>query len=193
MKTKIGSKTRKDSKGRIIRATPRAVRTARLLSENKGLSVGAAMVQAGYSAITAANPQQLTRSKQWADLLEEFLPESDVLATHKGLLRASSLDHQTFAAASADLTDEHIIEMFAELNCKVRRIVHRDTGARDVYFWAADNRARKDALDMAYKLRGTYAAEKHLHVGFSLLDLGKGRDGIQAPSIDAPPLMGEIE
>lgn len=57
------------------------------------------------------------------------------------------------------LTDEQIIGMLAEVNCTVRRIVHGQT-ARHVYYWVADNKARKDALDMAYKLKGHYAPEK---------------------------------
>lgn len=57
------------------------------------------------------------------------------------------------------LTDEEIIAMLAEVNCKVKRIVHGET-ARHVYFWAADNKGRKDAIDMAYKVKGLYAPEK---------------------------------
>lgn len=53
------------------------------------------------------------------------------------------------------LTDAEIIQMLSEVNCKVRRIVHGET-ARHVYFWAQDNRSRKDALEMAYKLKGRY-------------------------------------
>lgn len=56
------------------------------------------------------------------------------------------------------LTDREIIEMLAEVNCKVRRIVHGES-ARHVYFWAQDNRSRKDALEMAYKLKGRYGNE----------------------------------
>ncbi len=36
--------------------------------------------------------------------------------------------------------------------------------ARHVYFWSADNKARDGALDMAYKLKGKYAPEKHVSV-----------------------------
>lgn len=62
-------------------------------------------------------------------------------------------------AERTTLTDKEIIQMLAEVNCKVRRIVHGET-ARHVYFWAADNRALKDGLDMAYKLAGKYAADQ---------------------------------
>lgn len=188
MKVKI--KKRK-AHGRFT-ATAKAVKVAQLLSADSGMSVGAAMIQAGYSPITAQNPQQLTGSKQWADLLEEFLPQSEVLKTHRGLMHASAIERMSFKKEDAKISDQQIQEMIEASGCIFMRI-SRGAGIRTAYFRAPDNRARKDALDMAYKLRGTYAAEKHLHVGFSLLDLGKGRDGIQAPSIDAPPLMGEIE
>lgn len=56
------------------------------------------------------------------------------------------------------LTDKEIIEMLAEVNCKVRRIVHGNT-ARHVYFWSADNTARDKALDKAYKIKGYYPKE----------------------------------
>lgn len=57
------------------------------------------------------------------------------------------------------LTDDEIREMFFEVGCTVRRIVHSEQ-CRHIYFWSADNRARKDAVDLAYKLRGAFAPEK---------------------------------
>lgn len=60
-----------------------------------------------------------------------------------------------FKAERTTLTDKEIVAMLAEVNCTVRRIVHGNS-ARHVYFWAPDNRARKDGLDMAYKIRNRY-------------------------------------
>lgn len=62
-------------------------------------------------------------------------------------------------AERTTLTDKEIIDMLGEVNCKVKRIVHGET-ARHVYYWVLDAKARKDALDMAYKLKGRYATEK---------------------------------
>lgn len=151
--------------------------------------MGAAMVEAGYSAITAANPQQLTRSKGWQELMDEYLPEGEILEVHKGLLKASRVDHLVFTA-SGEPSDDEIKAMLLENNCRLRKIVHGET-ARHVYFFAADNKARATALDMAYKLRGTYAAEKHLHVGVSLVELHALRNKElaatpQAPRLDTP-------
>ncbi len=78
-----------------------------------------------------------------------------------------SADDKRLKAERTTLTDKEIIAMLAEVNCKVRRIVHGET-ARHVYYWAADNKARKDALDMAYKIRGTYAPEKSINMNIEI-------------------------
>lgn len=57
------------------------------------------------------------------------------------------------------LTDGEIKKMLAEVGCTVKRIVHGNS-ARHVYFWTYDSKARKDALDMAYQIRGSYAPKK---------------------------------
>lgn len=183
--------TRKKVATKPLKASPKAIRTAQLLAENHGMAIGTAMRAAGYSDVTSLKPQNLTTSKQWPELLDRFLPQDALLAAHENLLKASRIDHETFNAAK-ELTDEHIHEMFNELGCSVRRIVHRENGVRDVYFWSPDNRARKDALDMGYKLRGTYAAEKHLHVGFSLVGLNADR-ATQTEVLPPAPSVIEIE
>lgn len=155
--------------------------------ENGGV-VSSAMIEAGYSPAMAKNPQKLTGTLAWQQLMEEYLPDDEIAEKHKELLRSTRLDHQVFALGPKDeedkkkyieidkakaikegkeyreieyVTDEDIRQMLEDINCKVRRIVHRET-ARDVYFWVADNRSRKDAIDMAYKLKGTYAPEKSI-------------------------------
>jgi len=57
------------------------------------------------------------------------------------------------ASAGETLTDEDIENMLAEVNCKVRKIVHAET-ARHVYFWSADANARRGAIELAYKIKG---------------------------------------
>jgi len=76
------------------------------------ISIYHEMVNAGYSRHTAKNCK-ITRTKNWQTLMEEYLPKSDLLEIHNGLLNETS--------------------------------------------W----RARSDALDKAYKLKGLYSAQKH--------------------------------
>jgi hypothetical protein len=151
------------------------------------MSVGNAAREAGLSEYIAVNPRVLTQSVEWADALEQYLPQGELLSTHKGLLKASRIDHMTFIAEQADFLDDDIKTMLTELNCTVRKIIHRDTGARDVYFWSPDNKARTSALDLAYKLRGSYAVDK-ASVMFSLASLAKLRlEGGSTPELPAPP------
>lgn len=154
------------------------------LIENPSLPLGAVIREVGLSEYAATHPSTLTNTKEWGEMMDEYLPSIDVLSTHRGLLRASRLDHMTFMATAEGITDDDIHEMFAELNCKVRRIIHRDNGARDVYFWSPDNKARATALELVYKLRGSFAVDKAA-VAFSLVALAKMRDAQDAPKL--PP------
>jgi len=173
-----------------VKATIKQKRAAKFTVENGG-NVSKAMKQAGYSDAMAHNPQKLTESKAWPQLMEEFLSEESLAKAHKELMHAKRLDHMVFplgpesraealdlskmqpeiktmldaeqAMQMTPLTDDDIKDLLASVNCTVRKIVHGQTG-RHVYFWSMDARARKDALDMAYKLRGSYAPEKTFNV-----------------------------
>ncbi len=161
--------------------------------ENPGISLGKAMLEAGYEPNTAHNPTDLTESKGWKELMEEHLPTTLLAKKHVELLQSKKIEHMVFmlgpkneadkqqyieeaiAKAKVDgkeykeieyVTDVDIIEMLAEVNCKVKRIIHRET-ARDVYFWTQDSKALKDALDMAYKLHGSYAPDKHVSLNLN--------------------------
>ena len=137
------------------------------LTENGG-NMRNAILDAGYSQEIADNPQKITESKTWNEVVEEELGDGELMEKHKQLLNSSRIDHMVFGLGPKKnedkkegedvLSDVEIIEMLAEVNCKVRRIVHGEQ-ARHVYFWSNDNKARKEALDMAYKLKGRYGDE----------------------------------
>lgn len=128
--------------------------------------------------------------------IKDALPDELLAAKHLALLNSTRIEHMVFplgperrdkaeldtskmpkevatmldaemALRETKLTDEDITQMLAEVNCKVRTIVHGET-ARHVYFWAADNKAVKDALDMAYKVKGTYAPEKSASINLNV-------------------------
>lgn len=137
-----------------------------LMVENGG-NVSKAIRDSGlYSPSQAKHPEKILDSKTWNEVVEDALSDSVLMEKHKELLNSTRIDHMVFTLGpkkTADkkegedcLSDEEIIEMLAEVNCKVRRIVHGET-ARHVYFWSNDNKARKEALDMAYKIKGRYS------------------------------------
>lgn len=118
-----------------------------------------------YSDNQALHPEKIANSLTWAEVVEEELGDDLLMEKHKELLNSTRIDHMVFPLGpkkDADkkegqdiLSDEEIVEILAEVNCKVRRIVHGEQ-SRHVYFWSYDNKAKKEALDMAYKLKGRY-------------------------------------
>lgn len=135
--------------------------------ENGG-NMSKAMRDAGYSDAMAKNPQKLTQSDAWQELLDKHLSDKTIIKKHKELLNATRIEHMTFPPFNEEkkdnegkgeqLADEEIIELLASVNCTVRKIVHGDM-VRHVYFWAADNMARDKALDKIYKLKGLYSKD----------------------------------
>ena len=134
------------------------------ISENlgKGKSLGEIMRELGYSKTYSLNPDQLKATSSWQALMDKYLSDEDLAETHKGLLKATSIDHMVFITDEKTLPDDEIREMLASVNCTVRKIIHGET-ARHVYFWSPDNRARKDGVEMAYKLKKRYGDTTIVH------------------------------
>lgn len=82
------------------------------------------------------------------------------------------------------LTDGEIIDMLAEVGCTVKRIVH-GTSARHVYFWVQDGQVRDKALDKAYKIKGTYAPEKSVHLSLSATVSDEERNHLESIAQDS--------
>lgn len=165
-------------------ATPKQIKAAKKMSENVGKDkpepMGKVLREAGYAQSTSENPDHVTKSKGFTELMEEYLPDDDVLDAHQQLLKSTRIEHMVFplyrnpeadipeegdlteeqeeklkhaASAGESLSDKDIEDMLAEVNCKVRKIVHGET-ARHVYFWSPDANARKNAIELAYKIKG---------------------------------------
>ncbi len=104
---------------------------------------------------------KLKKTKGWQYLLDHFLPDEILTEKHRELLEATGVDHMVFPLG---ITDEELVEFMQEANCKIKRIMHSETQTH-IWFFAPDNTARKNALDLAYKLKGHYAPEKQEHSG----------------------------
>jgi hypothetical protein len=114
------------------------------------------MRQAGYSVSYSRHPGVRKGKKNFRELLEAFFPDGEVLSTHIALKDSRRVDHMTFPTS---MEDSDIEKLLSDTNCFLRKIVHGEQ-AKHAYFWAPDNKARKEALDMIYKLKGHYAPEK---------------------------------
>lgn len=130
--------------------TPKQKKVVEKLLENRGMSVGQAMREAGYSEGSIKNPQQLTRTKTWHDLMEQYLPDRKLAQAHKKLLDAKQIDHMVFPLATPE---ESITDLVKSVGGTVRRFQHGET-AIHCWFWAPNIAAQTKAIELAYKIKG---------------------------------------
>lgn len=124
---------------------------------NKPMSLGKAMREVGYKENYADNPQRLTQTDSWETLIEKHLPDSSLTKKHEELLNARQVEYFVFPKK---MKDEEIEDKVNSAGLKV--IVIREAVMGKMAFYSIDNsKAKKDALDMAYKLKSKYAPEEH--------------------------------
>lgn len=121
-------------------ATIKQKRAMKEIVENGG-NVSKGMVAVGYSENTAKTPQKLTESKGWLELVEEYLPDTDLAKVHKEGLKATKRSG-TGGMKIGIGTDGKVSDMGHT------EIDEPDYATRHKY------------LDTAYKLKGVYAPEK---------------------------------
>lgn len=177
VRTKPKAPTLRKPTPRQVKAAQLMVENGR---KAKPSSTGEVLREAGYSAAVVDVPGKVTESPTFQALLDQFIPDNDLATVHKRLLNTRKLEHMVFPLEHQDpsdlerpypvdellreeeiesrriidnMTDGDVIDMLAEVNCVVKRIVHGDT-ARHVYYWAHDSKAQSTALELAYKMKG---------------------------------------
>lgn len=133
-----------------VTPTHRQRETLRYFIEGGKKSWSAAMIKAGYSEATAVVPGKVTKSRGFQQLIDEVLSDDKLTEVHDSLLKAKSIDHLVFPLA---MSDEEITELVESVGGTVRKFKHGET-ATHVWFWAANTKARQDALKLAYDVRG---------------------------------------
>lgn len=142
--------------------------------------------EAGYSPKYASSGRFKT-TQTWQQILDEVLPEAFLAKKHKELITSGYIQHYIFpwvgdqeveeaqepqghggslkrkkAKKKRGLTHEEIKAIVEQVpGCKLIYIKEDKYMGQVAFFQAPDNKTQKDALDMAYKLRGTFAPEKH--------------------------------
>lgn len=158
------------SKKRVSAKDIKRKKVVRKIIEKQGnLSVSAAMREAGFSASYAHNPQDFLNTKATTDLLEQYFPDNLLHAKTRELMEASEIDQFVFplaknkAAKGKDkkLTNEEI-KFIVEQVAGCTLIYIRDSDfppGRIAFFRSPALKARKDGLEMAYKLKGAFKAD----------------------------------
>jgi len=128
------------------------------VANGKPIPVSKAMLAVGYSPTTSrAQVCRITGSKDWEDTLEERFPDAYLAEEHDKLIQAGELQHYDFPLnkekKTPPLTNDDIKQIIESVpGCRL--IYVKDTlYSKTAYFSAPDNRVRKDAIEMAYKLK----------------------------------------
>lgn len=81
------------------------------LVENRGVAIGQAMKEVGYSEAYATNPQQLTSTDSWKKLIEKELPDGLILNKLKEGLEATRIISARVTSKDAGVDTDDFIEV----------------------------------------------------------------------------------
>jgi hypothetical protein len=118
-------------------------------------NVKSAMEKSGYSP-SYAQKSKVDKTKTFMEKFNEIMPEETILGWHNNLGNAKKTMQ---LQVDLGVEDEYIEEWVQSINCVLYKIIEGKL-YKTVLYWARDNKAMKDAIDMAYKLRGDYAPDK---------------------------------
>jgi hypothetical protein len=128
---------------------------AKNLSTTGKKNVSSAMVKSDYSP-HYARQAVADKTKTFIEKFNEIMPEEKILGWHSQLGDAKKTQQMM---VGLDVPDEDIEQWVERCNCVLYKIVEGKQ-MKTVLFWARDNKAVKDAIEMAYKIRGDYAPDK---------------------------------
>ncbi len=172
VKTKI-----KLSKSKI-NPTEKQKRAVRALVESGGtISKAKALASANYSKSMIRNPQRVFESPVVKDYLNEILPDDYIYKKTQELIEARSIRILEF---TPDTTTDEIRKALGEVGGKIitTKMLRGfdDKGksidkSKIVYASVPSNTAKKNGIDIACKIKGTYAPEKKLNANFDFSEL----------------------
>ncbi len=118
-----------------------------------GGNMGKAMLAVGYSPAMAKNPQKLTQSKGWKELMGEYFPDEELVMITRELLFAHKLKSMSF---SPDFSDQYIKELFKNRGGYEIIGIARSEEIVIIHYLQPDYTARTGTIDMIYRLKGYY-------------------------------------
>lgn len=136
------------------------------MTENGG-SLSKAIAETGlYSQEIVDNPQKITNSKTWAEVMDEYLSDETIAEKHRQLMQAGSIAKIEFKTEESD----EFIELYVSglPGYKLLRIIDRTIATRRgrenvvgriAEVWAPDTNTQDKALDKAFKIKKRYAPE----------------------------------
>ena len=154
-------KSQKTTRGKESEHLDRQNRVVKAVAENLRdtgqKNVRSAMKKAGYSPSYSESTGQIQKTETFMEKFNKIMPEETILGWHNNLGNAKKTQQLTI---DKGVKDEVIESWVDSINGVIHKIIEGKL-YKTVLFWTRDNKAVKDAIEMAYKLRGDYAPEKH--------------------------------
>ena len=127
--------------------------------------MGAAMREAGYSKHTANRPSDVTNSVAWQNLMDKYIPDEYIAAKHAELAEATIFKSLVIPYSEDKVPVEEEIRKLIEIapgttylgHSVISTLVQKNLR---IEYLVPDYRSRKDAIDLAYKVRGKYSSAK---------------------------------
>jgi hypothetical protein len=149
--------------------TLKQVTAIRLWVESGGKrSIASIGREAGYSEATIKNPNKITRSYSMQKAFEEAGINDNLLAkTHSDLIGANKIESKEFLFARKGKklipwTDDQIEQYFKRLKGAEIISIVSFPDRKMVDYSIPESMARKDALNLAYKVKGDFVADRAL-------------------------------
>lgn len=119
-------------------------------------------IEAGYSE-NYAKTGRFKKTEIWDELMEIHLPNSKLARVHGELLGSAEIQHYIFPKLKKKkaLSRDEIKAIVESVpGCRLIYIKPDVYTGQIAFFQSPDSKSRREALDMAYKMKGNYAAEK---------------------------------
>jgi hypothetical protein len=140
------------------------LKTLENLGSDNTKSRGEILREVGYSESVSINPQIVTESKGFKELLEEHLSDETLSQAHKELLNQKRIEYFTFPKK---MSDDEVLEKVTAAGLTLIVIQEGEKG-KYAFYSMPDANAKKAALEMAYKLKGSFAPEKSIRVNVDI-------------------------
>ena len=159
-KAKASKELKKVKSARQLIAVKKITEIVRKSKGQKSITLGKILRESGYSDSMSLQPSRIVQSKSFQELLNEYLPDDLITEVHGDALQAAKLDHYVFPAKEDDEVIKETVESVK--GAKLVKI-RKNLQWKRAYFWIPDNQSRMKAIAEAYKVKGSYPAEKHEH------------------------------
>lgn len=147
------AKVDKKKKKKYTRPTvvARYKRVLKHLGENGG-KMADALRKEKFSEKTVDNPQKVTTSKTWQELMDEYFPDEFVTKKHMELMNATKVIYASFPQKMKPKDAMDIVRAAGHQPHSTAVF----QGQLHVFYFAADFHFRDQGLDKLYKISGKY-------------------------------------